>query len=228
MKCIEVEKLLPLYVEGDAREREANALRAHLSSCALCSQLAEEFRESQERLHNFGVPEFGAEFYAQVRSAVLTEINSRASNARPSLLSRLRPRFAWRPAVAVSFALLFIFAIGLFALYSSQQRSETKFASLDGMSEFSLDEMKESEASAPRRTAAASRNAIARSARRRLPSKEIEAFAAENVGNANASAQREARQEERSATRQQAIARMEIQTSDPNIRIIWLARKTAE
>lgn len=216
MNCIEVERLLPLYVEGDVNEREAHALRAHLSSCKGCSELAEEFRASQERLHNFAVPDFGAEFYEGIRREVLTKINSR-TGARTSLLFRLRPQFALRPALAASFALLFLFAAGVILLYRSQQRSATALAALEkSMGDFHLDEIKEAGTTPARiTTPAASRNVIERSARRKLASKEIEAPAPESVAKVN-------------ATRQQAIARMEIQTSDPNIRIIWLARKTAE
>lgn len=227
MNCIEVEKLLPLYVAGDAREGEALRVRAHLSSCTLCSQLAEEFRASQQRLRNFSVPEFGAEFYEELRGAVLTEINSREKSARPTLLYRLRPQFTWRPALAASFALLLILAASLFLLHGPRQRSDAKLAALDkSMGEFGLSEMKEEGTRATVTDRAVPRNSIARSARRKLPSREIEAFAPANDVNATASARTESRQE--SATGQQAIARMEIRTSDPNIRIIWLARKTAE
>src|ERR687884_79196 len=101
MNCAGVEKLLPLYVEGDLSQKEARLVEAHLSSCKDCRSLAEEFRLSQERLHNFSAPEFGAEFYEQIREAVLARITAQPPQ-QPSLVGMIRGRFSLRPALVFS------------------------------------------------------------------------------------------------------------------------------
>ncbi|HKS27531.1 MAG TPA: zf-HC2 domain-containing protein, partial [Pyrinomonadaceae bacterium] len=71
MNCTKIEKLIPLYVGGDLSGRESAGVVAHLSSCGHCLTLLEEFEASRERLQGFAVPEFGAEFYDELRSGVM-------------------------------------------------------------------------------------------------------------------------------------------------------------
>jgi putative zinc finger protein len=246
MNCTTVEKLLPLYVEGDAAGDETAKIRAHLSSCDACSQLAEEFRASQARLHDFAVPEFGAEFYEQLRGAVMAEIHSSSTPQRPSLLEKFSSLFVWRPAaVASSLALLMVCAAVSFALYRSLQGRDAALVSLEkSMGDFKLDELPQAAApstedastpesiSIPRPGSTAPRSAARQRAltggqRKALP--EIAAPESRDTATASAATQPPGTQEERETRASgQAIARMEIQTKDPNIRIIWLARKTSE
>ncbi|MBD0370431.1 MAG: zf-HC2 domain-containing protein [Pyrinomonadaceae bacterium] len=245
MRCEQVEKLLPLYVEGDLAEQTQAAISAHLSSCDYCRNLSEEFYASQARLHNFAVPEFGAEFYEQIRRRVLTEINS-GPRVRPSFFQMLGSLFYMRPAMAATFALLALFGLGSLALYLSLVKQDATLVSLEKR-ELKLYELAAAAGAsngsdvadnnqvAPKPTVAAV-NTVRRkprpvsggaSAPESSAPQSIDAgnsVAAETSGAGTVVATSAAAAG--GATPAEAVARMDIQTSDPNIRIIWLGRKS--
>jgi hypothetical protein len=245
MRCSTIEKLLPLYVEGDIREGEASKVQAHLSSCDVCRHVAEEFRASQNLVHAYDAPEFDEEFYEQLRATVLTGINS-VQPARPSFFEALRPLFIKRRAVATA-CLLFLFIFGAFygLLYRRLSNSSSYMAAIEkGLGEINPGEFAPSPGN---RNAAAPTGAIIEGNPRPLSfnprsgsRQKIKPGALDNAqreestsGNNDAAtaATAQARTNNSGATdtaSTQAVARMEIQTSDPNIRIIWLARKPSE
>lgn len=242
MNCTIVEKLLPLYVEGDLAVRETADVRAHLSSCDDCRNLAEEFSASQSRLHNFAVPEFGAEFYEQIRGAVLTGINSRPA-ARPSFFRTLRPLFMWRPAAAFSLALLALCGALSFGLYRSLLKQDTTLLAIEeSMGEFSPYEITEAVVQnvkdnstkgngVVRQQGMTARNNIARQrsvAVRGNARRESSMPQGVDTSGSSVAESTQSNGGAVEANSTQAIARMEIQTSDPNIRIIWLGRKPSE
>jgi hypothetical protein len=251
MNCTKIEKLLPLYAGGDLAGRQSSEVRAHLSSCDGCRNLAEEFAASRERARNLAVPEFGAEFYEQLRGAVLAEINSRPAS-RPSVFQSLRYLFAARPAMAASLATLALFGLLSFALYSSLVKSYRTLPVIEqGMANFNLDVLGEGaggRTSEDDGTSNGARNGqtgfitttttttTARNIARRRSGRTPEAMrqensAPQNTGTAGSTVAQDTAQADGAAgdeTTQQAVARMDIQTSDPNIRIIWLTRKPGE
>lgn len=241
MNCTTVEKLLPLYVEGDIAAQETANVRVHLSSCGHCRSLEEEFRASQSRLHNLAVPEFGADFYEQIRGAVLTEINSRPP-ARPSVFGTLRPLFIWRPAVAFSLALLVFFGALSFGLYRSLVQRDAPLPAIEkSMGELNLDEFTEAAEQSIKDDSTNSRGVSkpGPNARNVVPQKSQirgqrrvrpEGFNPRSIDAADSTAAKTTQSDAviEKAAPVQAIARMDIQTSDPNIRIIWLGRKPSE
>ena len=251
MNCTGVEKLLPLYVEGDMTEDESVEVRAHLSACEHCFQLSEEFSASQSRLHNFAAPDFGSEFYEQIRGAVLAEITAPkpAAPSFPSVIAQLRQFFTWRPALAVSFALLLILCgVISYGLYNSLQKPDAALASLENSRRDFILEIKEAEVPAKnatqdespgvreQRVTTASNTARGPQTGGRLKAlpespapEKNETVAATTAANASTNtAQPPQKEESGNPEPSQTIARMEIQTSDPNIRIIWLAPKKGE
>jgi hypothetical protein len=249
MNCTKIEKLLPLYAGGDLAGRQSTEVRAHLSSCEGCRSLAEEFAASQERVRNFAVPEFGAEFYEKLRGAVLAEINSRPA-PRPSVFQSLRGLFAARPALAASLATLALFGLLSFALYSSLVKSYTTLPALEeSMANFNLDMLGEGaggrtdegdgisngarngQTGLATNAAVTARNTARRRSGRMPAVMRPESPAPQNTGTIGSTVAQDAAQAGGAAgdeTTQQAVARMDIQTSDPNIRIIWLTRKPSE
>lgn len=249
MNCTKVEKLLPLYVEGDLSNRDGGAVRAHLSSCDACRALTEEFQASQERIYNFAAPDFGTEFYEGLRGAVMAEITARPLK-RPSLFERLLPLSLARPAMAVSFALLILLGALTFAAYRALLKQEGGQASVAierGMGEFNLEQVTAAleraergglvESSAGTSQPVVSPVTVARQKPVRDYRRETRRAGGAAAGKDEASLMAAATAPQSnsgrepvtgSATPTQAIARMEIQTSDPNIRIIWLAPKASE
>ena len=110
MNCTHVEKLLPLYVEGDLDTARDAALRAHLVWCQACQQLAAEYEESQQWLHSYAPPDFPAEFdealFDELSAAVRRE--GTRENTRPGFLQLIAPFWGWHPVLAASLALLTI------------------------------------------------------------------------------------------------------------------------
>jgi hypothetical protein len=74
MLCAHAEKLIPLFAGDDLPAREADALRLHLESCASCHRLAAEFEESRDWLREFGAPQFDESMLDGMRDSVLRDI----------------------------------------------------------------------------------------------------------------------------------------------------------
>lgn len=122
MKCKKVEPLLSLYVSRDLEEEESRLVAAHLQSCTECSLVADEYFGASKLLQRYEPPFFSDQTYAGIRGQVLNEIE-RESHARvwPGIFSQLflalvQPRMRW-----ITAALLL--AISVTALYLSRNRS---------------------------------------------------------------------------------------------------------
>ena len=121
MNCRRIQELIPLHIEGDLKTGQDGSVLSHLEQCAECARVASEYRASQEWLKSYAPPDLEEEFFDGLRADVLREIE--ASTPRQSLLyrfglHRFGPRFALNPA---SFALASAVAVGLFfglALYA--------------------------------------------------------------------------------------------------------------
>ena len=98
LNCKRTARMISLYVAGDLVGAPEREVAAHLAACDGCRQLAEEFTESSSLLTQAGTPpEFGAEFYAEIRDAVLGEIARDQILSKPSLF---RPRWLYATAFA--------------------------------------------------------------------------------------------------------------------------------
>jgi len=98
LKCKRVARVISLYVAGDLVGEPERVVAAHLASCESCRRLAEEFSESNGLLTQAcAPPEFGAKFYSGIRCAVLTEITRDRIRSKPSLF---RPRWIYATAFA--------------------------------------------------------------------------------------------------------------------------------
>ena len=119
MNCKKVEPLLSLYVGRDLEEEHSRLVAAHLHSCTKCTLAADEYAGASQLLQGYEPPFFSDEIYAGIREQVLNRIE-RESHApvRPGLFSQLflalvQPRMRW-----VTAALLL--AISVTALYLSR------------------------------------------------------------------------------------------------------------
>jgi hypothetical protein len=82
MLCAHAEKLIPLFAGDDLPAREADALRLHLESCANCRRLAAEFEESRDCLREFSAPQFDEATLDSMRDAVLRDIDRLENRSR--------------------------------------------------------------------------------------------------------------------------------------------------
>ena len=122
MNCKNVEPLLSLYVGCDLEEEQSRLVAAHLQSCRKCSLAADEYAGARQLLQGYEPPVFSDEIYAGIRTQVLNKIE-RESLARvwPGIFSQLfltlvQPRMRWITAAV-------LLAISVTALYLSRKPS---------------------------------------------------------------------------------------------------------
>jgi hypothetical protein len=107
MNCKEVERFLPLFAGGDLAERLQRPVSRHLQSCASCALVARDYHQSAELLQQFAAPAFSDEVYAEIRRSVWRQIDAEPPRAsRLTILGAwLRPPMIFAPAAALLIAL---------------------------------------------------------------------------------------------------------------------------
>jgi hypothetical protein len=112
MRCRKVEKMLPLYIEQDLSAQKQKEVRDHLNLCPECYGLFEEFSYTQKLVRTFQAPSVDENFFNQVSQAVRRE--SVQSSRRFSLIDYLRINwtipewFTPKTALVIPVALLIV------------------------------------------------------------------------------------------------------------------------
>lgn len=244
MNCKNVEELMPLYVGRDLEESRARLVTAHVQACTECARSAQEYGEANQLLQLFEPPQFNEATYAAIRSGVLREIKQESS--APTLLQffarPFRPQLRWAVSTAVLLAAC-VFAYYFIAgrtngrqiagnLGGGEQKPRDKQAT-DGPQP---DPLKPSplpsrrdpkpESDTQRRTAATlPKHSIKSRLSLTAPwhPRRKESLTAAPVASAQYSpVEPKVTSPNTSATTEKAL-RLEIQTSDRNIRIIWFS-----
>jgi hypothetical protein len=256
MNCKGAAEFLPLYAAGDLDGARAGQVASHVAACGGCRRVVDELNESRALLAEaFETPEFGAEFYAGIRSSVLERISRDREPSTPSFVAAL---FGRRLAYATTFAVALI-AIALALQHfsggreTSQELAHKMPRAVDTTKQ---DQRRKSEASpqlsakknepTPKPNYAASpRGASTRRPatdhpRELTPKAVARDDAGAQIAQAVPSLANGARATVESAppatgaastsaaTATPEVSRIEIQTADPNIRIIWLAPQKSE
>lgn len=226
--CKRVARLLPLQIAGDLEgSRERSVLR-HLATCEDCRRLADDFAESRGLLGEAcRLPEFNSVFYSEIRNSVLAEIARQGRSTTPGF----QRRWLWATALAalvITFGVLLTYvnradntAVASLPPVEIEQVFSEKFAptpapSKDGTSLVA--------GAGQHKQVARSKAAVEKMQDRHAPL--AEAMASVNVPGPTAAdaatalaASTVSRPAPVSASH---VSRIEIQTSNPNIRIIWL------
>ena len=234
LDCARTSALLPLHAAGDLPVRRAEAVAQHLHACAHCRALVSEYAASRAWLQAGAQPVFADEFYDRLRADVLRQIRQQQTPA-PFFAPRRNLRLAF---VAVTVALLCVVgALSWRAHVERQPASGTAQASASDNTPLAP----EREPQTPPRPIASPENeqVAARQQRmlnrprlrgRRTPTEGAPTVLARNTP---ATAQPA---DVRGTTTMPGVApvaadaqvaRIEMQTADPNIRIIWLAAQPA-
>lgn len=248
MNCRNVEELLPQYVGRDLEQKRARQVTAHVQTCSECARSAHEYGEAHQLLQLFEPPEFSEATYAEVRSLVLREIELQ-SVAPLSIfaLEFFRRPFQSRMLWAVSTVVLL--AVCLFAFYflgnltsgpqnaanmavnrgAGGQKTPGERTSAGTQNDNSVKDLK----AAPNGTAGTPPATASKSSRSQLNLKAQTAWLSRKAGGAPAlpakTAQNslEAKGTDTSATAEKPL-RLEIQTNDRNIRIIWFTHSSTK
>jgi hypothetical protein len=233
MLCTHAEKLIPLFAGDDLPAREADALRRHLESCARCRRLAAEFEESRDWLRGFSAQPVDEAMLDGVRDSVLRDIGRIENRAR--WLQWVVPGWNMRFAFVTSLALLLFGVLFSLAINRRQPpRHDPKSNQVELSPGKTPDNRANYDGQAER----------SKAVRRKFGRKPIKP-------GPNESPQTEAERVEPDLTAQnmeaampatdpsaapdpadtdpdadQDALRIEIQTADPNIRIIWFALKS--
>lgn len=130
MNCKNVEPLLSLYVGRDLEEEHSRLVAAHLESCTKCALAAEEYAGAGQLLQRYKPPFFSDEIYTGIREQVLNKIERESyAPVRPRIFSQLflalvQPRARWVTAailLAISVAALYLSRNPLRQLPNDQQ-----------------------------------------------------------------------------------------------------------
>ena len=226
--CKRMARVISLYVAGDLVGTPERKAAAHLAACEHCSRIATEFSGSNQMLlESSALPEFGAEFYAGIRSAVLGEIKQQR-------VSR-RFRFAGRWIYATSITVAIIGGGILLQHYRTVPKTPDDLAF--NISPPAPGGLKAADSSpAPRLlklpTQASHRRIAVRKADAQVTDRVARADASETMPSLNRIGRSvfESGRPPGAPTSSPSglgskpeVSRIEIRTSDPNIRIIWLA-----
>jgi len=250
MRCTHAEKLIPLFAGDDLAAREADALRRHLESCANCRRLAAEFEESRVWLRGFPAPQFNDLVLNDMRDSVLRDIGRIENRARR--LQWIVPGWNLRFAFVTSLTLLLFGALFSLAI---NRRQPPRHDPESNKVELSPGKTPDDRANYAGKTekSKAVRRKFGRKPIKPGPneSPQIEAervvpdltaqnmdaaFPATDPADTDIEAERvvpdltaqnmDAAFPATDPDADQDALRIEIQTADPNIRIIWFARKS--
>ena len=242
MRCTHAEKLIPLFVGGDLPAREADALRRHLESCANCRRLAAEFEESRDWLRGFAAPQFDEATLDGMRGSVLRDIGRIEYRAR--WFQWIVPGWNLRFVFVTSLALLLFGALFSLAV-NRRQPAHNPQSNQAGMKQGGGNQVEPSPGKTPDdRVKNDKQIASGKTVRRKFGRKPIKPGPDESpqteAGMIDPDLTAQATDTTEPAIDQSAgldpantdsdanrnMLRIEIQTADPNIRIIWFAPKS--
>lgn len=241
MNCRRVKKLIPLYVEGDLASGIADRLTSHLDWCGRCNWLADEYKESQSWLRSSEPPEFDEASLNGLKAGVLRRIEE--TGARPSLLASLVQQWSRRQVLALSAAMLIIFGVLVFYVYQARMSARTPVVERAKQAPDSESPpSNEARQTAGTETATGAglggrhhhKSLVRLKARAETPIIPKQAFESPFVSQTNRLDNSGTASAERtdafpgSGDDSPETLRIEIQTGDPNIRIIWFAPKEVE
>ena len=235
MNCRRCENLLPLYVEGDLTSTLAEKVSAHLEWCGKCNWLFDEYKESQGWLRSPVAPEFGDAELNAMKAGILKRVAE--GHAKPSLFATLLQQWSRRQVFALSTAALII--AGLFLLYIYQTRAKVAVP-VNQVAGAQPDHPKQPDqdtpAPGPETPTVADSNKRPRQPKRPYATSKRALALAQRAVEQKDSQARSAVESIRVPTvdssaplaSSPAMLRIEIQTSDPHIRIIWFAPKETD
>ena len=233
MDCKRAEELMPLDAGGDLEDGRARAgLAAHLGDCAPCRRLAAGWAESRAMLRLHEPPEFDAAFFEHVRRNVMREITTPTTAApAPTVFAALLALLPRARTLAYAASLALVFAALLFALRLSRAPQPTKVAG-DGVAS-SMNETLPKEIDPPRQTP---RVAAREQAHRKTPAaktvprgdRPAPTRAAPLPDDAALSSLPDAEAELAVVRDEREMLKIELQTSDPDVRIIWFSPRPGE
>jgi len=239
MNCTKAEQLIPLDAGGDLQPPEADSVRQHIEACAHCQQIAEEFAASQAWLSEFATPNFDEAVLADLRASVHREIAQMESAGeatdRKTWFGWLLPQ--WSPRFAVAAAVALLIVIGGLAVSIYRHKTPTQEVVIKDQppkpSATPAGGNSVSDLPGKLQTANETPRSPHRNHRLNQPVQVPQQFIPEVPAPTGVTAQANPGVEPTTdparttdvAKAEPEMLRIEFQTADPNIRIIWLTPK---
>jgi hypothetical protein len=234
MNCRRVEKLIPLYVEGDLESRLNDPIASHLEWCGRCNWLADEYKESQSWLRSSEPPEFDEAFLTDLKRDVLTGVSTTTPSFLASLLGSWTQQWNRRQVLALSAALMIIFGVLVLYLYRTRVNDGRAVQELAGQTQIE-DKTNPSRPDLTAGTKSAPGASFTGRHRSLVPTTlsrstvEPPLLSGANKASEPESPRKENEQMIPDRTfDSREMLRIEIQTGDPNIRIIWFAPRETD
>lgn len=242
MRCELFEQLIPLFVGGDLEPHEADELQQHLNSCAHCRRLNQDFQASQNWLTGFAVPEFDEASFAKMRASVLFQIKGQIElqierqekrGRWPDFIDWLLPKFSPRFVLASAAIALAVITGLVTAVYRQQMApAKTSGETVADVGRINIVAGKQHSEQKDNRVATASRS-VSRSNHSKAASTLLPPEAFNNGGFEQpleppviVPDQPTVEEAAPVEPEEKEMLRIELQTADPNIRIIWLTPKS--
>jgi hypothetical protein len=225
MNCKQLDQLLPLYAGRDLDEKRARLVSEHVQICSACAQVAGEYRDAVELAQHFAPPVFTDNVYASVRRQVLHQIEDEPSAPLlPQIfVSWFRPRTTWAIASAVVIA---VAALAFYFVVNRDAANRPIAISQGTVSHNLLGQSPGLEAPVTASTASSATpetHPLQRSKPKNVRNSPRTGVIARNRRN---SAEPNSLPVNDSVP--ERILRVEIQTKDPNIRIIWFSQSNSK
>ena len=237
MNCKQIDELLPLYAGRDLDEKRALLVSEHVQICSACARVAGEYRDAVELAQHFAPPVCTDNVYASVRRQVMQQIED---EPRALLLPQMFGGW-FRPRMARAAAGALIFAFGFFALYLVVNRRADLQPVASIHPAVNRPEQTPESMAVPHTTAPAGaekRKPVedkGRGTRRLVNRPRVRAAKALDSSSRVASISPKLREPEApnslpaiDAVPGKSPLRVEMQTKDPNIRIIWFSQSNSK
>jgi len=245
MNCQQVQDLLPLYVGSDLEESRGQLVAAHVQSCERCSDLAREYRETRQLIQTFDPPPLTDDFYAEMRQSVWQNIENKSTSpafANSNIIADLfRPRLTWAVATAV---LIAVSVIGIYVISRRGGVTQSSVSNQPSPTHATPNERRPTSSPNDKSSAAlASSGSNSRRVSVPLPNlrrkrntihDRVDLAAVPVIASVSPAANAPSQASDSrpptygSSDGPQTPLRLEIQTKNPNIRIIWFAPRDAK
>lgn len=213
MNCTRIAQWLPLYASADLPAPQLAEVSAHLALCESCAAAAAEFAAAREWVQGTAAPVFDEAFYAELRYAVRQELA-----AQPARVAWWPLR--WKPLlVAAALLLLTIFSLRLFQTKGVPLTDIVKTPASPQLPVAAREPMPPINKLAQTQIAVTPHH---RAVRRVIKTASVP----ELLVKAESATVPEPPAVASAAAPEPEMLRIEMQTADPNIRIIWLTPKT--
>jgi hypothetical protein len=236
MNCKQVNKLLPLYAGHDLAKSREHLVTAHLQTCATCSLAAAAYRDARELMHDFAQPVFGDEVYAEIRKTVWQQIERKPKGRSifESITVWFGPQFAWAAAAVL---MITISIVGLYFINREFTVRPTGIVDIPRTIVPAIGPVPERQAGAPLIPGEGppNRRLANMPKRQRRPDRMVApdrgnslvAYSPDAEGPTVQSSSPVVGTDNRdfAAPGADKTLRMEIQTKNPNIRIIWFSQR---